>query len=268
MNPGAGGFERVRNFVGVLDVALGDGNNGNLGRREPYGEGSSIVLNQNSEETLDRAIQRTMHHQRLMALAVFAHVFKFETLGQIEVELHGGKLPETANGIDEFYVDLGTVEGGFAEDELVGNSLALEHGLERILRHLPLFGRAYVVRAVFGIPAREFNLKLLKAKGVEHADRKVNAAVDFAFNLIWSTEDMRIVLGKATNAHQSVHDSGTLITINGAEFAEADGQVAVGAELILVNQDVERAVHGFEAILGVIKLHGVKHVLGVEAFVA
>ena len=60
--------------------------------------------------------------------AVFGDVFQAETRREIEIELDGGELPGTADGVDELDVDFGAVEGGFAGDGFVGNVQAF-HGV-------------------------------------------------------------------------------------------------------------------------------------------
>ena len=77
------------------------------------------MLDQHAEEALDRSIQRPMHHHRLLARSVFGDVFQSEALRQIEIELHGGKLPQAPDGIHQLDVDLRAVERGFARDGLV-----------------------------------------------------------------------------------------------------------------------------------------------------
>jgi hypothetical protein len=84
------------------------------------------VLDQHAKKSLDRSEERAMHHHRLMALAVFAHVLKLEARRQIEVELHRRKLPQASENVDELDVDLRAVERGFAGDGLVRNALAFQ----------------------------------------------------------------------------------------------------------------------------------------------
>ena len=78
---------------------------------------------------------------------------------------------------------------------------------------------------------------------------------------------MGVVLSETADAKQSVHDAGALIAIDGAEFAEAYGEITIGAQRVFVNKDVTGAVHRLEAILSVVELHGIEHVLRVIALV-
>ena len=86
------------------------------------GNAPRVVLDQHTEEALHRAEQRAMDHDRLVPLAVFAHVLELEARRQVEVELHGRELPQPAQHIHQLDVDLGPVERGFAGDGLVGES--------------------------------------------------------------------------------------------------------------------------------------------------
>ncbi len=95
------------------------GHQAHLHRRQPQRERAGVVLDQHAEEPLDGTEQRAMHHHRLMPSAVLAHVFKLETRRQIEVELHGRKLPQAAQHVDELDIDLRPVERRFARNRLV-----------------------------------------------------------------------------------------------------------------------------------------------------
>src|SRR5947209_4106211 len=57
-----GGIELLLNAAGVFSLAIRDGKYGRLHRREPQRESSSVVLDQDSEETFDGAVQCAMHH--------------------------------------------------------------------------------------------------------------------------------------------------------------------------------------------------------------
>ena len=79
------------------------------------------MLDQHSKETLDRSVERAVHHDRLLARAVFGHVLQAEARWQVEIELDGRELPQTPDGVDQLDVDLRTVEGGLAGNRLVGD---------------------------------------------------------------------------------------------------------------------------------------------------
>ncbi len=106
-------------------MLLGDGDDADLHGGEPHGEGAGVVLDEDAEEAFDRAEERAVDHDGLVLFAVFAGVLELEAGGEVEVELDGGELPEAAEDVDEFDVDFGAVEGGFAGDFPVGDGLAV-----------------------------------------------------------------------------------------------------------------------------------------------
>ena len=59
---------------------------------------------------------------------------------------------------------------------------------------------------------------------------------------------MGVVLGEGAYAGESVEFSALLITVNGTEFGETDGQVLVGMGLGRENLAVMRAVHRLEHV--------------------
>src|SRR5271167_4626722 len=133
-----------------------------------------------------------------MPLAVLSDVLQPETLRQGEIELHGRELPQAADRVYQLDVDLRPVERGLTGDQLVLNVAPLQCQLKRALCQLPLIVVSGIGLAVVRVPRRKFHLEPLEAVGVQDRQREVNAADDLVFNLLWSAEDVRVVLGKAT----------------------------------------------------------------------
>ncbi len=135
-------------------------------------------------------------------------------------------------------------------------------------RQLPLIGASGVGLLVVRVPGGKLDLVLVESVDAQHFEREVDAADDFVFDLLGRAEDVGVVLGEAAHAQQAVHDAGALVAIDGAELAVARGQIAVGLERVLVDEDVERTVHGLHAVFRVVQFHGGEHVLRVVAGVA
>ncbi len=58
-------------------------------------------------------------------------------------------------------------------------------------------------------------------------------------------------------------DAGLLVPVDGAELEEPQRQLAVGPLAALVDEDVERAVHGLDVVLlATVELHGREHAVG------
>ncbi len=54
---------------------------------------------------------------------------------------------------------------------------------------------------------------------------------------------MGIILGKASNPHQSVQSSGKLMSVNQSEFCQSLGQIPVRMKLSFINQHSSRTIH-------------------------
>ena len=65
---------------------------------------------------------------------------------------------------------------------------------------------------------------------------------------------MRVVLGEAAGAQKAVHHAAHLVAVHRAELEVAQRQVAVGVQLVLVDDHMARAVHRLHAVLGVARL--------------
>ena len=98
------------------------------------------MLDQDSEETLDGAIERAVHHQGLVRFSVFGNVFEVEPAGQSEIELNRRKLPQTADGIHQFHVDLRAIKRGFIGHDFHFEVQALRRLAQSVFSQLPLVG--------------------------------------------------------------------------------------------------------------------------------
>ena len=237
-------------------------------RRQPHREGAGVVLNQHAEEALHRAEQCAVDHQRAVARAVGCHVFEFEPLRQVEVELHGRELPGAANGINQLDINLGPVENRLAFHAFEGNVHPSERVHQRALGLFPVFDLAGVVRGPVGVAHGKLHFVVLKAEGLEQRQRKIHAGFNLGFDLVGGAENVGVVLRKAAHAQQPVQHARALPAIDGAELGQPDGQLAVAAQRRLVNQDVAGAVHGLQLVGDVFVFHGGEHVLAVVVEVA
>jgi hypothetical protein len=77
-----------------------------------------------------------------------------------------------------------------------------------------------------------------------------------------------VVLGEAADSQQAVKHAAALVAVDGAEFGEAYGKIAVAAQLGFIDEDVARAVHGLQLVIGLFDLDGTKHVFAIEIGVA
>ena len=124
--------------------------------------------------------------------------------------------------------------------------------------------RAIVLAARAAVPGGKLGFIIVESEGVQRIDGELQAAHHFVFDLLRRAENMRVVLREAAHAHQAVHHARSLVAIHRAQFAQPHRKIAIAVQLVFVNQNVARAVHRLELILGVVQLHGLEHVVAVE----
>ena len=84
----------------------------------------------------------------------------------------------------------------------------------------------------------------------------------FSLNLIFSTEDVAVILRKSTHAHDAVQRTGGLVAVAVAKLTKAQWQVAVALDALLEDDDVTGAVHRLERIFTLFRI-GREHVFAV-----
>ena len=201
-----------------------------------------------------------MNHDRPLLDVLLVHVVQVETLGQVEVQLHGGALPFAPDGVRDLDVDLGAVKRAAALVDVVAPPLLGERLDERALRALPNLGTAHALLRL----GAEVHLKVREAELAQDVLGQVQHAQDLVRDLIGQAEDVRVVLREPAHAEQPVHRAAPLVAVHGSHLRPADGQVSIGEVPILEHGDVERAIHGLELVDLVLNLHGLVHVLAIE----
>src|SRR5579863_3328133 len=261
-------FQLLGHLPRILDGFFAQRQDARLHRSEPRWKRARVLLDQHAEKSLDRTPQRAVDHQRLMARAVFADVFKLETPRQIEIELHGGKLPWTPDGVHQFHVDLRAVECAFAGNDFVRHVHAFQRVHERIFSVPPLFRSSGIVLRPRRVARRKLHFVAVEPEDTQHFPRELDAILNFFFDLVRHAENVRIVLREAAHAQQAVQHPRPLVAIHSAKLREADGQLAITAQARFVNQDVTRTVHRLELVLVFLHFHRPEHARAVKIRVA
>ncbi len=252
--------------LGVVGVGIGHRDDADLLGAQPRRQRAGVVLNEHGHEALDRAEQRPVDHDRLVALVVGADVLQPEALRQLEVELHRRHLPGAADGVAGLHRDLRAVEGAatLVHDELQAHFEG--GGAQRLGGHLPVLVRADGLAGRLG---RQLEVELVEAVVAQQVEDEVHRADELGVHLLAGAEDVRVVLGHAPHAGQALQHARLLVAVDRAELEEPHRQLAVGALVALVHEDVERAVHRLEVVLlPAVELHRRVHALGEPVQVA
>ena len=75
---------------------------------------------------------------------------------------------------------------------------------------------------------------------------------------------MRIILGESAHAQEAMQYARAFVPIHSAKLGQAHRQLAITAQARLVNQDVARAIHRLQLIVGLFDLDRAEHILAVK----
>ena len=113
----------------------------------------------------------------------------------------------------------------------VGNVDALHGFGERGGGAVPVFGLAGVIFRMRSVPIGKLDFEFVEAEIFHDGESEIHAGFDFGFDLRGHAEDVRVVLGEAAHAEQSVEDAAALVAIDSAKFGEAHGKIAIAVQL-------------------------------------
>ena len=226
-------------------MPIGDGDDRSLHGGEPQWQVARRVLDEDAEEALDGAEERTVQHPRTLGAVLRRAVDDVEALGQVEVHLHGRALPPAADGIFDLDVDFRPVKGAVAFVNFVGDAAPLDGLAQEALGLLP-----HVVGADGLLRARRYLGRILEAELAHDVVGQIEDGAHLVDHLVFTTKHMRVVLGESARAHQAMHRAGQLVAIHRAELEVAYGHLAVAVDVVFVQDNVPGAVHGLDPVLG------------------
>ena len=258
------GHQFLLHFAGIVVGRAGDGADSHRYRRQPQRQVAGSGFDQDAQEALQGTQHRTVQHHRTLAGAVFGHVFRIQTLGQHEVHLQGAALPVTANGVTQYEFQFRAVEGTFTRVQFALQTQGFHRLSQRAFGLVPgLVGAGTVVRAIGELDAEGFETEVL-VDLAQHGDK----AGGFHIDLLFSTEDVGIILAEGAGTHQAVQGTVGFITEQGGELAETNWQVPVALDALVEDLHVARAVHGLHGHLAVVVGTDGEHVIAVFVPVA
>ena len=183
-----------------------------------------------------------MEHHWRMLLAVLAHVLGAQSHRHVEIHLDGAALPVAPEAVLESELELGAIEGTFAGIQGVVE-LCLLAGLgQGRFGAVPYLVRAHALFWTGG----ELDQHLVEAEVGVHLLEQMTEIGNLGGDLRLGAENVGIVLHEAAHAHDAVERPRGLVANARAELGDAQRQIAVGAQALVENLDVARAVHGLD----------------------
>ena len=169
------------------------------------------MLHENREEALDRPEERTVDHDRPVALVVGADVLHVEALRHLEVELNRRELPGTADRVPRLHRDLRAVERSPAlvHDQLQAH---LERGESQGFGGLVPLGVG-THRLALGLRG-ELEIEVFESVLTEHVEHEDEQRPQLVAHLLLRAEDVRVVLGHAPHTREPVHHARLLVAVD------------------------------------------------------
>ena len=168
-----------------------------------------------------------MDHDWLVRLVVLANVFQFESSREVEIKLNRSQLPQPANGILDFNVDLGTVKGRLTFNAFIRKLLLIQSRNKGSLSQFPVFitpDELLVLAFAFN---RQLNSEFFKTERLQQVKRKANAVDYLVSDRLGRAEKVRIILSKPSHTHQAVQCARELGAVTRAQFRVTQRQVAI-----------------------------------------
>ena len=197
-------FQRGDDFVRVVRALLANRQHAHLLGAEPAGECACEMLDEHADETLHRTKRRAMDHHWAMRLVVCACVTEIEAHGQVVINLHGAELPRATNHILHDEVNFRAVERRFTRLFGIGHAKRRGRITTRRFGLVPI-GRFADIFCAIRIAQANANAVVIHAQRAEDQLHDRQATKDFFGDLVFSHEEMRIVLGETAHAGHSAN---------------------------------------------------------------
>ena len=233
-------------------MIFGNGQDSGLNRRKPHGKRPAVVLEQHAEKPFHRAEESPMDHHRARARTVRSHEFQVEPLREVEVQLQGGKLPASADGVCHMHIYLRAVESAAALFHFVFQARCL-HG--RAQAFGGCFPEAVVADGLAGRLGGQAGAEIVEPESPQHRQHELQKLCQLACYLLGRAEDVAVVLGESSGAEQAVKRARKLVAIYRAQLEQAQRQLPIRAQAALVDHHMERAVHRLGVVARAFQFH-------------
>ena len=238
-------------------MTLRDRQDTHLHGSHPHGECTCIVLDQDTDKALNRAIDHAMQHDGTMLFAVLTDIGEIELLGQTHIELDRAALPRTSDGVAQVKVDLRAVKRAVSLVDNIIQATIVQCLLQTIRRHLPHLIRPHRVLGA----RRELCLVRQSERAVDLVE-EVNRVLDLTLDLIGGHKEMRIILREVADAEKPVQSTRKLMTMDEAQLGKTQRQITVAVQLGTIDEHAAGAVHRLDCIVLFVDLRGI-HILAI-----
>ena len=209
-------------LLSVLHAGGVHGDDDGLARAQPERPLALEVLQQDGEGALHGSQNGTVDHHRALHGSLSALVAQVEADGELEVQLDGGGLVDTAKAVQHLDIDLGAVEGSVAGVDLpvTGADELVQRLAEVLLGLVPQLDVSHGLLGASGQLQLEGHTE--DAVDVAH---EVQHTADLLLDLVGTAEDVGVILLEATHTGETVESARKLVTVENTEVSQTDGQL-------------------------------------------
>ena len=189
-----------------------------------------------------------MNHHRTVFLVICTCIYKVKTLWQVVVHLDCTQLPTTTNCVFHHKVEFWTIECCFTKFYFSFQTFVFASLDDSRLCFFPYIVRTNIFFFVIWVAKRDLSLKVFEIQCFEDDEDNIHHFHKLFFQLVWTTEDVSIVLCERTHTCQSVQLTTLLITIHCTKLCITQWKVFVRVWHHLIYFTVVRTVHWFQQI--------------------
>ena len=238
---------KLRHHLRHIVVRFGnDGGNNNLTRCQPEGQLAGMFLDQDPQKPFERSQTGPVQHHRAMPCPVRADIACAQSVRKVRVHLQRAALPVASDGIGQGKLQFRAIEGPFALQNLVIVASGAAGITQRLFQKIPALIRS---DALFR-PGGQFDCPVMEAQIRIDLRQKGDETGGLTLDLVFGAENVPVILHKAAHPHDSVQCARRLVAVTGPEFCNAQGQVAIGFQALIVDLHMAGAVHRLERIDG------------------
>src|SRR5690606_24235098 len=212
----------------------------------PKREIASGVFQKYRNEAFHRTKWRPVNHHRTVQFVIRSFIGKVESLRQVVIHLNGSQLPLATQRVLHHEVEFRSVESCFSIFDYGIQTFVASRIDDRIFCFFPVFLATYIFIAVLFVAERYLSGEIFKSKRTEYIKHQIDYLLELVIELLRSTENVRVILGKTANACQSVKFTRLLVTVHGSELGITLWKVFVRPRFVVVDLAVVRTVHRFQ----------------------
>ncbi|MCY1292966.1 hypothetical protein D9M70_422090 [compost metagenome] len=216
------------------------------------------MLDQHADEALEGTENRAVQHDRALTVVIFGDIAGIQALWQVRIVLQGAALPVTTEAVLQGELDLRAIESTLPRLVFPGQTGLVQRISQSTFSAIPQLVGTHTLCRTSG----QLHGNVREAEVLVDLKGQLDEIGRLLLYLIFGAEDVGVVLGETTHAHDAVQRAGRLVTVTGTEFGQTQRQVTIGLQALVEDLHVARAVHRLDRVVATFRRSG-EHVFRV-----